>query len=249
MIDVADELAVQSWCFRHFKDHAEAIERIQACGLSRVELSSAHVDFTDEGAFDAVVGVYRDRGMVITSIGAVKMTTDEAATRKLFEFVRKAGAGFLMVDFPVDGVPEAYRVAERLADEYDVRLGIHNHGGRHWLGNAQMLNHVFAGTSERIGLCLDTAWALDAGEDPIRMAERFGDRLYGLHIKDFVFDRAGSPEDVVVGTGNLGLPALYETLKKVDFGGACVLEYEGDVEDPVPAVTECVEAVRRQMTG
>jgi hypothetical protein len=29
-----------------------------------------------------------------------------------------------------------------------------------------------------------------------------------------------------------------------DFGGMVVLEYEGDVQDPVPALTDCVKAVR-----
>jgi hypothetical protein len=28
-----------------------------------------------------------------------------------------------------------------------------------------------------------------------------------------------------------------------------ILEYEGDVEDPVPAVSECVKAIREQMAG
>jgi sugar phosphate isomerase/epimerase len=107
-----------------------------------------------------------------------------------------------------------------------------------------MLRHVFKTTSPRIGLCLDTAWALDSGEDPVKMTREFGGRLYGLHVKDFVFDRAGKPEDVIVGTGNLDLSGLVEACREVDFNGYAVLEYEGDVENPVPAVRKCVEAVR-----
>ena len=249
MINVGEELAVQSWCFRGFEDNAEAIEKIKACGISKVELSSAHVDFADEGSFDEVIALYAAGGVDIVAIGAVRFGGDESAERKYFEFVRKAGADYLTVDFAVDSVPESYRIAEKLAAEYDVRLGIHNHGGRHWLGSCQMLAHVLANTSERIGLCLDTAWAMDSREDPIAMAERFADRLYGLHIKDFVFDRARNPEDVVVGTGNLSLPKLHETLEKIDFSGRVILEYEGDVKDPVPAVSECVKAIREQMAG
>ena len=138
-------------------------------------------------------------------------------------------------------------VAQDLADRYDIKLAIHNHGGRHWLGSSEALRHVFAETGPRIGLCLDTAWALDAHEDPLGMATEFGTRLYGLHIKDFVFDRAGKPEDVVVGSGNLDLAELRRVLQAVDFVGYAVLEYEGDVDNPVPALTECVKAVRREM--
>ena len=110
-----------------------------------------------------------------------------------------------------------------------------------------MLNQVFDNTSDRIGLCLDTAWALDAGEDPVAMAEKFGDRLYGVHFKDFTFDTARKHKDVVVGTGNLDLAGLYEVLKKIDFTGYAVLEYEGDVDNPVPALSECVEVIKKTM--
>ena len=43
--------------------------------------------------------------------------------------------------------------------------------------------------------------------------------------------------------------SLYDALKKIDFDGCAVLEYEGDVNDPVPAVSRCVQAVRQQMKG
>jgi sugar phosphate isomerase/epimerase len=84
---------------------------------------------------------------------------------------------------------------------------------------------------------------MDSGQDPVAMAEKFASRLYGVHVKDFVFDRAGRPEDVVVGTGNLDLAKLKSVLDKNSFDGYTVLEYEGDVNDPVPALKECVEAL------
>jgi sugar phosphate isomerase/epimerase len=154
----------------------------------------------------------------------------------------------MSVSFDISAVPAAYRTAERLAEQYDLQLMIHNHGGRHWLGNAETLAHVFRNTSERIGLVLDTAWAMDAREDPVALAERFAGRLYGLHLKDFVFDEAGRHRDVVVGTGNLDLERLNETLKRVGFDGALILEYEGDPQDPVPALRDCVREIRARMT-
>ena len=42
----------------------------------------------------------------------------------------------------------------------------------------------------RIRFCIDTAWAVDVEQNPIQMAEKFADRLYGAHSEDFVFDRA-----------------------------------------------------------
>jgi sugar phosphate isomerase/epimerase len=244
MIDLGKELGVQSYTFRHFKDNAAMIAKCKESGVRNVELCGIHVDFNDEARFADVVSLYKSQGMKIVSIGVQGMANDPAKERKYFEFVKKAGARFMAVTFDLNSTPACYRTAEKLADEYDIRLAIHNHGGRDWLGCARMLSYVMANTSPRIGLCLDTAWALDSREDPVKMARDFGKRLYGLHVKDFVFDRARKPQDVVVGTGNLNLAALAQTMRDVDFNGYAVLEYEGDVENPAPAVKKCVEAVK-----
>jgi sugar phosphate isomerase/epimerase len=52
---------------------------------------------------------------------------------------------------------------------------------------------------------------------------------------------------VVVGTGNLDLPGLFKALGKGGFKGQLILEYEGDAKNPVPALKECVAAVRKAM--
>lgn len=233
--------AVQSWCFRAFENNDTVAGLVNDIGLNGIELCAKHVDFADAGSYDRVIAAYRDADVDIVSIGVNKITGDESVDRHSFAFARAAGATHISVTFSPDTLDRALDSASRLADEYDVRLGIHNHGGHDWLGNAAMLSHVFGRSSDRIGLCLDTAWALDAGEDPIAMVRRFGDRLHAVHVKDFVFDRAGNPEDVVVGTGNLSLHDLEQALRECRFDGALILEYEGDVDNPVPALRSCVE--------
>ncbi|MBI2193050.1 MAG: sugar phosphate isomerase/epimerase [Planctomycetes bacterium] len=248
-MDWVKNLAVQSYCFRALKKNEEVIDCLQGCGLARIELWTGHLDFSDPAKLDAAIELYRSRGVDIAAIGVVGLSGDSKAVRKYFEFAHGAGAKGISCDFRPDSVPRSYRLAEKLADRYEVNLGIHNHGGRHWLGSAQMLRQVFSKTSERIGLWLDTAWALDSREDPLKMIEEFGPRLRGIHIKDFVFDRARKPEDVVVGTGNLDLKKLFAALEQVKFTGCPVLEYEGDVNNPAPAVQKCVEAVKQALNG
>ncbi len=237
------ELGIQSYCFRGFKKTPLVIEKLHECGVSHIEICKAHADFMDVSSFPSIIETYKNSGVSIASIGVERLGHEEALVRPLFEFLKLAGAGYMSVDFNPQTSPQSWRLAEKLADEYDVFLGIHNHGGRHWLGSAQMIEHVLASTSDRIGLCLDTAWALDSREDPIAMAERFADRLYGVHIKDFVFARSRQPEDVVVGEGNLDLEKLIGLIHSNDKVGYAILEYEGDVENPVPAIKACVEKV------
>lgn len=238
-------LSVQSYCFRGTKDNAAVAGMVKSCGLAAVEVSGVHADFKAPATFAGVVRTYREAGVAIVSAGVNTISGDEAKDRPLFEFTHAAGARCMSVNFNLDGLAASLAMAERLAAEYDVRLGIHNHGGRHWLGSSQALRWVFAQSGPRVGLCLDTAWALDSGEDPVKMIEEFGPRLHLLHLKDFVFDRARKPEDVVVGTGNLPLAAVAAALAKVGFAGEAVLEYEGDVANPVPSVSACVKAIRK----
>ncbi len=237
--------AVQSWCFRGFETNQEVAEHTRAIGLAAVELCAKHIDFNNRAGHDAALRTYRDAGVDIVSAGVNTLSDSEPAMRPLFEFVKAAGAGHMSVSFSPESLDESLRLAGKLADEYDIRLGIHNHGGRDWLGNSRMLAHVLSRCSERIGLCLDTAWAMDAGEDPIDMVRRFGARLHAVHIKDFEFDRAGTPRDVVVGSGNLDLGALREALEETGYDGCMIIEYEGDVDNPVPALRACVEAVEK----
>jgi inosose dehydratase len=234
-------LGIQSYCFRGFKTLAEVLPRLKACGVATVELSGVHGDFERDA--DAIVAQCRAAGVRIASIGVSRFDGNLAAWRRLGEFMRKAGASVIAADFDPSATAETFRAAERLADEFDLRLAIHNHGGRHWLGNSQMLAQVFATTSPRIGLCLDTAWALDAHEDPVAMAEKFADRLYGVHLKDFIFDRAGKQSDVVIGEGNLDLPRMLALLEANERTASVVIEYEGDIADPGPALTRCVQKV------
>ena len=245
-MDFGAELAVQSYCFRGFESNTVVAKMVRECGLSRIELWGGHADFADESRFDEVIETYEQAGVTIVSIGVQGFNANEEAERKFFDFAKRAGATTISASFSPDSAVDSYRIAEKLADAYDINLGIHNHGGRHWLGSVEMLRYVFQQTNPRIGLMLDTAWALDAREDPVAMVETFGQRVHGVHLKDFVFDRAGTPKDVVIGTGSLELPKLFAAMTRIGFDGNLILEYEGDVDNPIPALQECVEAVRKE---
>ena len=243
-MDFLSELGVQSYCFRGFKDNKTVADRVKACGLSKIELWRGHGRFEDSAGYPDVIATYQNAGVDIVSMGQQTFSGEVETERSWFEFITRAGARTITSNFALDSTPESLYKAEAMAEMYDVRLAIHNHGGRHWLGTADMLRYVFERTSPRVGLCLDTAWAIDSREDPIAMAREFADRLYGVHLKDFVYDPSRHPEDVIIGEGNLDLPDFLVTLDEIGFDGTFVLEYEGDVEDPVPALKQCVEAVK-----
>lgn len=234
---------MQSYCFRGFASNEEVAVKAREIGLAAVEPCPVHIDFTDEDAHDAAIAAYRDAGVRLVSCGVNAIRGDGSSAECCFRFAHKAGLAVISADVTPPASWDTFAAAERLAEHYDVGVALHNHGGAHWLGNAQMLEEVFRRTGPRVGLMLDTAWAIDSREDPIEMVRRFGDRLMGVHLKDFVYSREREPVDVVIGTGILDLPGLVTALGEVGFAGVPIIEYEGDVNNPVPALTECVREI------
>lgn len=241
MNSLKENLGVQSYCFRNFKDNRIVAKMVREIGLCKIELCGVHVDFLDESKFKEVISIYKKEGVEIYSIGVQYFSNNEVNERKYFEFVRLCGAKFISADFDINKIFDCFKTAEKLAEEYDVKIAIHNHGGWHWLGNIQTLDYIFKNTSKRIGLCLDTAWALDSGIDPIKMIEVFKDRLYSLHLKDFVFEKNRKPVDVVLGEGNINIEKIVEKLKEINFNGPLIIEYEGEPENPVPSIKKGIE--------
>ena len=240
------KFGVQSYCFRNTKENAEVAAQVTRIGLDSIELCGVHVNFQDVSSYSDVIAAYADAGVEIISTGVNTITAGEA-DRGLFEFAKIAGCRYMSVNFTLANIDAELRSAETLAEEFDMKLGIHNHGGYHWLGNADTLDWVFSKTSKRVGLCMDTAWAIDARMDPVAWVEKFADRLYNVHFKDFTYNSDRTHNDVPVGTGILDLEKLLAALDKIGYDGISVLEYEGDPADPEPALTQCVAQMKKFM--
>ena len=216
-------------------------------GVSSIELCGVHANFEDPTGFRDIVKIYRDAGVDIVSIG-VQTFSGEAKERKWFECAAAAGARHISAHFRIDSFQTAVPATAKLAEEYGMRIGIHCHGGYMFGGSPDVIRHLLDLGGERIGVNIDTAWCMQIGPHHGKpsqwVRERFAGRVYGVHYKDFVFDRNGQWNDVVVGTGNLDLPDFVKALEETGFDGMAVIEYEANPENPVPALTECVRKMR-----
>ncbi|MDA3961872.1 MAG: sugar phosphate isomerase/epimerase [Planctomycetota bacterium] len=241
------EFGVQSFCFRNFKDNDDVAAKVKEIGLSSIEVCAVHADFNDPAAHDGVIASYKNAGVDIVSIGVQTFTGNEAVERNWFEFAKKAGAKYISAHFNVDTFDKAVPAAVKLCDEYDIKIGIHCHGGYRFGGSPDVIDHLLKIGGPRIGVNIDTAWCMQIGPrqgQPVEWVKRFGERVYGVHYKDFVFDKSAKWEDVIVGTGNLDLPAFIAALEEIGFDGYPVIEYEANPENPVPALKECVSSMR-----
>jgi sugar phosphate isomerase/epimerase len=243
------DFGVQSWCFRHFKDNPTVAKLVRDIGVHSTELCSAYADFHKPAEFGNIVKTYRDAGVKICSLGVLTLK-GEPNERDFFECASIAGAKHISVHFQVDTFPQAIKQAQKFSDEFGIKVGIHCHGGYMFGGQPDVMDYLVKLGAPQIGVCIDTAWCIQIGPwlgKPLEWVKRYAGHIHGIHFKDFVFDRNGQWTDVVVGEGNLDLPAFVAALKENGFNGMSVIEYEGDVENPVPALKNCVEAMRKQL--
>jgi len=246
MLSPARDFGVQSYCFRNFKDNADVAKKVRQIGLDKIELCGVHADFSKPEALKDIVKIYKDAGVSIVSLGVQTFVGDEGE-KNWFECAKIAGAKHISAHFRIDSFGTAVPKTAKLAEEYGMRVGIHCHGGYMFGGSTDVIDHLIKLGGPRINVHIDTAWCMQTGPwggNPLKWVEKYAGRISGIHYKDFIFDKNAQWHDVVVGTGNLDLPAFIKALEGAKFDGMAVIEYEADPENPVPALTECVKKMR-----
>ena len=236
---------VQSYCFRHFRDNAAIAQRVRDIGLNQIEICGIHANFERPDEFREVVHMYQEAGVSVVSIG-VETFEGNKRERKLFECAALADARHISCHFRIESFMRAIPQVRCWSREFGVRVGIHCHGGYMFGGQPDVLSYLLDLGEPEIGLCIDTAWAMQIGPqagNPVEWVKRFRGRIFGVHYKDFVFEPTGQWRDTIVGSGNLDLPAFNRALEESGFDGMAVIEYESDVEDPVPTLRRCVDSM------
>jgi sugar phosphate isomerase/epimerase len=247
MATPALNFGVQSWCFRNFKDPAACARKVREIGLDRMEICGVHADFNKPQDFKKVVDTIKNEGVSLVSMG-VQTFVGADNERDWFECARIGGFNHISAHFKVDTFSTAVPKTVKLAEEFNLRIGIHCHGGYMFGGSPDVLDHLLKIGGPRIGINIDTAWCMQIGPNqgnPVKWVERYKGRIYGVHYKDFTFDRNGQFNDVVVGTGNLDLKGFVDALTKANFDGMAVIEYEAQPENPVGPLKECVQQMRK----
>lgn len=245
-ISNARNFGVQSFCFRNFKDNSDIARKVREIGLSSIEVCAVHADFNDHASWKPIIKQYQDEGVSIISIG-VQTFVGNNSEEGWFEAAAMAGAKHISCHFKVNSFLTAIPKVRRWAEQYDLKVGIHTHGGYMFGGSQDVVRYLIDLGSPQIGLCIDTAWVLQTGPNhgtPVDWARNFAGHITGVHYKDFTFESDARWRDTIVGEGNLDLSAFVQQLEADNFNGMAVLEYEADPENPVPALKRCVERMR-----
>lgn len=234
-------LGLQTYTFRNFKPD-EALKIAGELGFGTVEMFEAH--FPSQSTPEQIAAVRQlasAQGIRILAHGVNPFTADHEANRRWFEFARAAGIRNLSADPSED----AFDSLDKLVEEFDIRIAIHNHGPGARYDKIVDVLRAIEGRHPNIGACADLGHYIRSAEDPVRAIHLFAGRLFGVHLKDFA-EQKRDTQGVILGQGHLDLVGVFRALRKVEFPpDACLaLEYEEHPENPLDDVTACVAAAR-----
>lgn len=229
------KMGIQSYSLRNFK-FEEALEKTEKLGLHYWESYNAHVP-TDASKADESRKAAAGHDVKVIGYGVVHFSSDERACRQLFEFGKELGIEY----FSADPDPESFDHLDKLVEEFDIPVGIHNHGPGHRYDTIDRIASAIKGHHDKIGCCVDTGHFLRSRQDPVQAVETFGKRVYGVHLKDV----KDATEFTVLGKGDLRTAELLKTLAENEYPYCLALEYEEHPEDPMSDIEACLAAVRK----
>lgn len=237
-------LGVATYSLRKFS-RTQAIEMIRKLRTPYVSIKEFHLRYASTPA-ELAAGrkEFEDAGMKILSGGNISLSKP-AELRAMFEYAKAAGMP-MMVCAPTHATLDE---VEKLVKEYNIRTAIHNHGpeDKHFPTPESVLEAVKK-RDPRMGLCMDIGHSARAGSDVVKAALAAGPRLLDVHVKDLM-DTSPKARQVPVGDGNLPIVALFKALKKMNYRGGVMLEYEIDADNPLPGMIQSFAYMRGVLAG
>jgi sugar phosphate isomerase/epimerase len=212
----------------------------------------ADVGFTQVEPFNFVA--YEGLGDALKAAGLTAPTThvhllggdtDQAA---IFEAARDLGIQTVIDPF---AAPDRWQSAEsvaqvaselneaaKLAAEYGIRVGYHNHAHelQSVIDGQSALELLASQLDDAVVLEVDTYWAAVGGQDPVELLKRLGDRVVALHVKDGP-GTTDNLDQVAVGKGSMPVRAIIEAAPNA----LRVIELDDSREDRFQAVADSYE--------
>lgn len=249
-------IGCQAYTFNRFTAF-EAIEKTAQAGGKVIEfypgqkLSKEDGDLkVDHGSpqVDTVIAKLQEKlkkhGLKAVNYGVVGIPKDEAGARKVFDFAKKMG----LIGVTTESA-DAIATIEKLAIEYDLCVGFHNHPGK--MGNPGYKiwsPHYVAGLVEgrdrRLGACADTGHWTRSGIKPVEALRILKGRIISSHLKDLNEFGKENAHDVPYGQGVSTVKEVLDELKAQGFQGNLSIEYEHNWDNSVPEVTACIDFVK-----
>jgi len=240
------KVGIQGWALRQFDlpDFVYMVAELGVKHLAPTSLGLAGISPEDPEKADRLVELCNQLGITIETVNAkFRGEADEEAQRPNFELAKRMGVKVITGGIGADRLP----VLDALAAEYDMVVGIHNHGPGGILSDVEAIGKILEPHSERIGLCVDTGHYLRLPLDPVEVVREFGDRVHAIHVRDMDPDKdpvkgdGGNYVEYIVGEGPMDLDGLMRLLLERKYQGAVALEYKPNPHNPMPDLRKSLQ--------
>jgi len=246
-------LGVQAYTYRGVT-FFEAIDKASALGIHYIEAYSRQKvgkrfgnAVTGPEMSDKVVAAVKAKlksaGVKLVCYGVVRLSNNEAACRKMFDFARKMGIETIVSEPPEN----AFELIDKLCEEYGINVAIHNHPKPSHYWSPEAVLKACKGRSKRIGACADTGHWARSGLDPVECLRKLEGRIISFHLKDIAGKPAAAKapaktarkapkkgkkpkrakiHDVPFGTGVCDMDAILAEMKRQGVKAVFSIEYE-----------------------
>ena len=245
-------VSVQAYSFNRFTAF-EAIDKTAQCGAKLIEFypgqklsgdgdATVGPDMSAE-SLDKLKKKLAEKNMRAIAFGVTGISRDEAQARKLFAWAKDLNIAVINTESE-----DALDMAEKMAIEFDLKVGIHEHPKRpndpnYKLWDPNYVLGLVKNRDKRVGACADTGHWVRSGVRPVDALRILSGRIVSSHFKD-LHEFSPGGHDVPWGTGISGAKEMLDELQKQGFEGPMSVEYEYNWDNSVPEIAQCVAFVR-----
>ncbi|MDX2182126.1 MAG: sugar phosphate isomerase/epimerase [Bryobacteraceae bacterium] len=240
------KLGVASYSLREFSRNL-AIKMTKKLGVSYINIKEFHLLYkaTPEER-EKGRKQFEAAGLTITGGGTINLLNEDPAdVRYYFDYAKQCGMPLMVIH----ASPKTLPVIEKHVKEYNIKVAVHNHGpeDKNFPKPTDAMKYI-KDMDPRVGLCVDIGHTTRTGADLMEELTAVGPRLLDMHIKDLKDIRDGKTQ-CPVGDGSFDIPGIFAYLKKINYQGGVMLEYEIEGDDPFLGMAKSFSYMRGVLAG
>ncbi len=260
--DYTSEFGVQAYSFRNYfpKDMLGTLDKIQEMGITKIEGDGGRIPPEEFRRLCA------ERAITIPSTGAgfQELKDDPMA---IVDKAKKLGANYVMCAWipheergnftkeDADNGIAVFNSAGKILAENGITLAYHPHGYEFQpYEDGTLLDYIISNSNEEhVAFEMDIMWIHFGGGDPVALLNKYPTRWKMMHLKDL---KKGTPKDltggtdvennVVLGTGELNMPEILSTGKKVGVEHFFIEDESSVVMTQVPESIAYLKSLKTQ---
>ena len=244
------KLSCQAYTFKEFT-FKEMLDKLNQLGIRYVEIypnqalgdgTDRTTNFKNKGIASELKKLLKEKNIEALSYGVVT-PKNETDWRELFTFAKELGISVLISEPNYNQLD----LVEKLADEYAIKVAIHNHPAPTPYFDPDIILSKLKGRSHKIGVCADIGHFVRSGISSLEAVQKLRNRIICLHMKDLNKWGDRSAHDVPWGTGICDIPGVLNIVRtlgaKADL--FMTIEYEYNWKESQPEVAESAQYLYR----